>query len=161
ALGRIAGEFFTAAAHKDDARERESKRRALGVYEAQVTHRLEPVDATKRLIETPVPHQPGACAGNDRLEWYRWKAPAAGPQRPDSLTDNGDLQELARILAAYDFSKEVVFDNVVLRPTAAAGDHQPMIVATAHEAVIDGHNGIFSEPLLEFLLRYIGFIEVK
>ena len=27
--------------------------------------------------------------------------------------------------------------------------------------IINGHNGIFSAPFMDFLLRYIGFVEAK
>ena len=43
-IGRFLGEIFTAAASRDDPRQREMSREALGVYAGQVTHRLAPID---------------------------------------------------------------------------------------------------------------------
>jgi hypothetical protein len=35
---------------------------------------------------------------------------------------------------------------------------QPLIVATSSEAIIDNHSGIFTQPLLRFLIPYIALI---
>lgn len=51
--------------------------------------------------------------------------------------------------------------NVELKPVAATIKNQPLMVATTSKAVIDDHSGIFTEPLLRFLTRYIALIESK
>ncbi|MCP3707171.1 hypothetical protein M3I54_09275 [Paraburkholderia sp. CNPSo 3274] len=33
--------------------------------------------------------------------------------------------------------------------------------AAVDPQIISGHNGIFSAPFMDFLLRYIGFVEAK
>lgn len=83
--------------------------------------------------------------------------------RADSVAlDSSEFSDaLAERVATFDFSKEVVFSNVILKPGPKAIDYQAMIVASAHPGVIDGHNGMYSEPLMSFLIRYIGFTEAK
>jgi hypothetical protein len=166
--GRIAGEWFTAAPRFHDPRERAMRRQALGVYGEggeQITHRLEPVDGSVKLehaerSSTPEPlclSQHAQC----RFDWYRWAEPPAHSV-PDSLdaadTSTRQLQEIHR----FDFSKPVSFANVRLAPNRPqAAPYQPFIVASADARVIDGHNGMFSEPFMNFLIRYIGFVEAK
>src|SRR6185437_14393724 len=51
-LGRIVGEWFAWLPYNHNEHERESERRALGVYSAnglQITHRLEPLDEQETL----------------------------------------------------------------------------------------------------------------
>jgi hypothetical protein len=54
-----------------------------------------------------------------------------------------------------------VFAGVVMRPLGGAIPRQALIVASADPRVITGHNGMFSDPLMNFLTRYIGFVEAK
>ena len=165
-FGRIAGEFFTAAPHKDDVREREMKRQALGVYGpdgVQVTHRLEPTDLSMRLELTQLSNSHESFCSAERqcsFDWYSWvKQPSK--VTPDTLDSSELTEALAKRVATFDFSKEVVFGDVVLKPGPKAIDYQAMIVASAHPGVIDGHNGMYSEPFMNFLIRYIGFTEAK
>jgi hypothetical protein len=48
-----------------------------------------------------------------------------------------------------------------MKPGAHAISFQPMIVTTSSEAIIDNHSGIFTQPLLRFLIPYIALIETK
>jgi hypothetical protein len=48
-----------------------------------------------------------------------------------------------------------------MKPGTQAIPHQPLIVATSSEAIIDNHSGIFTQPLLRFLIPYIALIETK
>ncbi len=165
-LGRVAGEFFTAAPYLEDTREREMKRQALGVYGPdgmQVTHRLEPTDDSLRLTLTQLsnPHE-SFCSVEKQcsFDWYSWTT-KPDKDTPDTLDSSEFSDALAKRVATFDFSKGVVFSNVILKPGPKAIDYQAMIVASAHPGVIDGHNGMYSEPLMGFLIRYIGFTEAK
>lgn len=157
-FGRVLGEFFTGKPRKDDPVERTVERQALGVYPDHITHRLVSVDPTLRLRSAVIEHsrEPG-CEGDepcrcDFLEWDR------DPQRvePDTLT-----AATATRLHDFDFSSELTFSNVKLIPQANAIAYQPFIVAEAEPSIIDGHNGIFTAPFLEFLVSYIAFVETK
>jgi hypothetical protein len=157
-FGRILGEVFTGKPRKDDPVEREVERSALGVYRDHITHRLSAVDPSSRLVTTRTEHprEPG-CPGTGPClcDFLEWSAPPAVTM-PDSITTESATQ-----LRAFDFSAEVTFNNVRLIPQANALPYQPFIVAQADESVIDGHNGIFTAPFLEFLVSYIAFVETK
>lgn len=166
--GRIAGEWFTGAPHFDDDRERSMRRTALGVYGdggEQLTHRLEPIDLGVRLEHSQRVSEPeGLCLPKMKqcyYEWYRWnQSPkvSAADSLDVSDTSIGQLQKISR----FDFSRELVFSNLRFAPNRPqAVPYQPMIVASVDPRVIDGHNGMFSEPFMDFLIRYIGFIEAK
>ena len=163
-LGRITGEVFTGKPHIDDVREREMERQSLGFIDEQVTHTLKPVDSSSQLhsqtITAPADPQ---CSGKDHCDytWYYWqKGPVAHPVA-DTLTADQCTPEVVQSVIAHDFSAETVFSNVALEPEKGNIPHQAMIVAAADKNVIDNHNGMFSEPLLEFLTRYIGFVEAR
>jgi len=163
-LGRILGEWLTTAPHIADARERGLERRALGFATEQVTHRLEPVDGTMRLKSATRVSQPEpACVGHDRCEytWYDWANRPAVRVAPDTLTADEYSRRALASIASHDFSATTVFDDVVLKPVSGNIPHQALIVASASPNIIDGHNGMFCEPLLRFLTRYIGFIEAR
>jgi hypothetical protein len=64
-------------------------------------------------------------------------------------------------LREFDFSGQVRLGNVEMNPGAAAIPSQPLIVATSSEAIIENHSGIFTQPLLRFLIPYIALIESK
>jgi hypothetical protein len=95
------------------------------------------------------------------FEWYEWARSPAQPHEQDSLTSDELSDEVLERIAAHDFSMRTVFSDVVLAPGAGAIPHQALIVATADRNVIDGHTGLFSRPLMDFLTKYIGFVEAK
>jgi len=157
-FGRMLGELFTGKPRKEDPMEREVERKALGVYRDHITHRLVASDPSVKLVSTRIEHprEPG-CDGDapctcDFLEWDA--APAI--REPDSITAGSKPQ-----LQDYDFSAQLTFNNVKLLPQPNAIAYQPFIVAEADESIIDGHNGIFTAPFIEFLVSYIAFVETK
>jgi hypothetical protein len=170
-IGRILGEWFTSKPYKADVEERESERQALGIYSETgvITHRLQPLDSTASLVSAKKSHppEPNCALQKCECDWLEWRKPPAQPIESDSLSWNQRVSEVpgspGRIpgLEEYDFSKRTVFDNVELVPVAGAQPNQPFIVASADRGVIDGHNGIFSAPFIDFLTHYIGFIEGK
>lgn len=157
-FGRILGEVFTGKPRKEDPMEREVERKALGVYRKHITHRLVASDSSVKLIATRIEHtrEPG-CDGDapctcDFLEWDSQPAITI----PDSITAGA-----ATRLEDFDFSARLAFNNVKLLPQRNAIPYQPFIVAEADASVIDGHNGIFTAPFIEFLVSYIAFVETK
>jgi len=161
-IGRILGEWFTGKPGLDDAREREMQRQALGVHEEQITHRLEPADGTVKLTGTTRKSIPEpACKGHTECEytWYAW-----GPHtitESDSLSAARFTPSVVQQIGQYDLSSRTVFAGVVMRPLGGAIPRQALIVASADPRIITGHNGMFSDPLMNFLTRYIGFVEAK
>lgn len=165
-FGRVLGEFFTGKPGKDDAFEREAERKALGVdgeLVRHVTHRITPVDPREKLIESMDDFGPergcgsgGACGA----DWRVWKelpdrvVKDDVPAREDTDADRERLRE-------FDFSGFVRLGNVALEPASGAIPFQPLIVATTNEAIVDNHSGIFTQPLVRFLVRYIALIESK
>jgi hypothetical protein len=111
------------------------------------------------LVAKQIEHAPEPGCPDDRpcrcefLEWEREPTVTA----PNSITT-----ESAANLTAFDFSASLVFNNVRLQPqTSAVLPFQPLLVATADDSIVDGHSGIFTEPLLDFLVPYIAFVETK
>jgi hypothetical protein len=158
-FGRVLGEFFTGKPRKSDPLERAAEREALGVFDAHITHRLEPTDPNMSLVAKQIPHAPEpGCPSREPcrcrfLEWERVPEVTA----PNSITNDN-----AGNLTAFDFSASVVFNNVRLQPKSARVlPYQPLIVAAADDSIVDGHSGIFTEPLLDFLVPYIAFVETK
>ena len=156
-FGRILGEFFTGKPRKADVTERDVERKALGVYPGHATHRLEPTDDSMKLVPARIEHRPEAgCEGEDcACEFLEWQA------EPSVTEPNSIAAASASNLRAFDFSGPLTFNNVRLVPEPGAVSYQPFIVAEAGQAVIDGHNGIFTEPFLQFLVSYIAFVETK
>jgi hypothetical protein len=161
-IGRIAGEFFTGKPHVEDAREREMERQALGFSPEQVTHELRPADPSRRLHGSTraAPADP-QCAGHDHCDytWYYWQKDTVAQAQHDTLSANECTPQVLSDIRTHDFSGRTVLSDVVLNPTKGNIPHQAFIVAAADRNVIDNHNGMFSEPLLQFLTRYIGFVE--
>jgi hypothetical protein len=170
-IGRVLGEFFTGKPYKQDEVERTVERQALGVYRGHVTHVLTPTDANVDLISTTLTGDPRQCRNDLPCEvaWRAWREKPV-VVRPNSLQP-GDPK-----LRDFDFSKDVVFNNVQLMalndqiiqdlgedPQAygTAQPYQPFIVARASRKIIDDHSGIFTDPFLEFLIPYIAYIEEK
>ena len=71
------------------------------------------------------------------------------PRMAEYLRTNGPWSQLVRL------------GNVNLEPGSGAIPYQPMIVATTNEAIVDNHSGIFTQPLIRFLIPYIALIEAK
>jgi hypothetical protein len=170
-MGRMLGEFFTGKPHKADPVERAVERQALGVYPGQITHRLSPTDSKVRLTEKTLPGDERFCANHKHCDskWYEW-------EKPPAVTKPNSLLPADPRLPTFDFSKQVVFNNVELSPLTAGMiqewqenpadyakpiDYQPFIVARASSSIIHGHTGIFTEPFIDFLVPYIANIETK
>lgn len=162
--GRIAGEWFTGKPAGSEARERNMERKALGFFDEQVTHQLVPQDASTRLHATTYKSQPEpGCSGRSHCEytWYEKNPPATVQSQEDSLTAGEYSAAEVKKILEHDFSAFTEFDDVILRPTRGAIAHQAFIVAAADPGVITGHNGMFSDPLIHFLVKYIGFVEAR
>lgn len=187
--GRIAGEIFTGKP-RVERREKNLERNSLGFVDEQVTHTLKAVDKDRVLTKQPLPHRPEAqCTECQKrtFEWYDWKDKGDAKHEPDALSaelceapaqppgsqlsrrdaqEQLRLQKLAEVVASiqqHDFSQRTVFSDVVLdvKEGAPSLPHQAFIVASVAPNVIDGHNGMFSRPLMDFLTTYIGFAEAK
>lgn len=165
-LGRIAGEVIGGKPHKADPFERDSERLALGFFDAQVTHTLSASDPTLKLKQMQQSGAPESYCTVDRkdctFDIYAWAQPPA-QREPDSLTAGDATPATLKKIDCHDLSQRTVFGDVVLapKPNGAAAPNQMFLVAAAEPNVITGHNGMFSAPLLEFLTKYIGFIEAK
>ncbi|NBA93599.1 hypothetical protein [Pseudomonas sp. R5(2019)] len=164
--GRIAGEFFTNAAPVHDDRERASLREALGVYNhggSGITHSLTPIE-TQHLVSSQQDEAPDSqCTDKrpDTFEWWRW---VDKPVSPDTPFPNDTINVKAadvRELASFDFSQDAKYSDLRLLPAKPVTAHQPFMVVSVNEQIIDGHTGIFSEPFMSFLTRYIGLTEAK
>jgi hypothetical protein len=165
-LGRIAGEWLTGKPRKADPRERRMERQALGFNAEQVTHRLAPADEASKLHATTLHSTPDpGCKGSDHcdFEWYEWSNAATLTAPPDSVSADANARDLAAVakITLHDYSSCTVLGGVELCPEAGAIPNQAFIVATVDRQLIDGHNGIFSGPLMRFLTRYIGLVEAK
>lgn len=182
--GRIAGEFFTSAASVDDERERTAERQALGVYDFDntgVTHTLTPAQP-HTLTTTQLTALPDPLCGDETpatFDWWTWNDAGAGNTTSAGL--KGAFQDdslnvaqqftpaLAKTVMSYDFSQDLRFADLKLERAPMPGSqtlrpyipYQPFMVVSVDPQIIDGHNGIFSEPFMDFLLRYIGFVEAK
>lgn len=167
-VGRVLGELFTGKPRKSDERQREMERQALGVFGKdgrQVTHRIEPADSNVKLVTERLSHVPEPACDGRRTEcgcdWGRWEKGEQWRPVPDTLSADEPADLSMQTLAAFDFSRRIVLGNVVLEPVTGDIPYQPLIVAEADETVIEGHSGIFTDPFLQFLIPYIGFIESK
>ena len=79
----------------------------------------------------------------------------------EDVPSRDDTQADLNRLRAFDFSGQVRLGNVEMKPGERAIPFQPLIVATSSAAIIDNHSGIFTQPLLRFLIPYIALIETK
>ena len=165
-FGRVLGEFFGSRPRKGNKFEREAERKALGVdgeFVRHVTHRISPVDSREKLVEVDPeigPEKGCNKRGDCPADWRVWKdltdrlVQEDIPSRDDTDADRERLRD-------FDFSGLVRLGNVSMEPGAGAIPYQPLIVATTNEAIIDNHSGIFTQPLLRFLIPYIALIESK
>ena len=170
-LGRKFGEFFTGKPRKDNDVERTVERQALGVYRGHVTHQLMPTDPDLQLVATTITGDTNHCGNHHQCksDWREWdRSPVK--TKPNSLKPNDPG------LAGFDFSSDVVFNNVELsaltrqqildsgedpQQYGTAQPYQPFIVARASRKIIDDHSGFFTQPFLQFLVPYIAYIEEK
>jgi hypothetical protein len=165
-FGRVLGEIFTTKPRKADEVEREAERKALGIdgeHVHHVTHRIEPVDSRERLIkeEPDLTAEPGCDEDGDcSADWRVW-ADLKDRRILEEVPSREDTQADRNRLRGFDFAGQVRLGNVEMTPGAQAIPFQPLIVATSSEAIIDNHSGIFTQPLLRFLIRYIALIETK
>lgn len=87
------------------------------------------------------------------------------PNVPDSLTE--DDYARPQTLRDFDFTDNTVFANVRLArvppvPQArTAVEFSPIAVVKTQDKIIDGHNGIFLQPFIDFLASYVAYIEGK
>jgi hypothetical protein len=154
-FGRWLGEWFTGKPYKHDEVERTVERQALGVYAGHVTHQLSPIDSSVVLGPKVIKREPDQCTcDSDEVEWLQWST-APTVTKPNSLVPNDPA------LRTFDFSGNVVFNNVELAPVTGAQPYQPFIVANTSKLIIDRHSGIFTDPFLQFLVPYIAYIEEK
>jgi hypothetical protein len=129
-----------------------------------VTHRIEPVDANVKLVGGKLQGKPESyCKEKSKCEfdWYDWKEDTNKLHEEDSLSSREPTLPVVEKIGAHDFASRTVFSDVVLEPLETPLPHQAFIVASASPKVIDGHNGMFSRPLMDFLTKYIGFTEAK
>lgn len=168
--GRILGEIFTAKPHIADDRELNMERKALGYVAEQVTHSMHAVGCDpqgkcdKHLTSTVYSHPDPTCTDKERCQstWYEWEhGQGSSAKAPDSLDANLCTPEMLRKILTHDFSGTTIFGDVVLEPSGESLPHQAMLVTSATPEIIDGHNGMFSQPLIQFLIRYIGFVEAR
>jgi len=165
-FGRVLGEFFGSRPRKGNAFERESERKALGVegeLVRHVTHRISPVDSRETLIEEDAEISPEAgCDSRAECsaDWRVWAELADRLVRED-IPSRDDTDVDRERLRDFDLSGLVRLGNVSMVPGEGAIPYQPLIVATTNEAIIDNHSGIFTQPLLKFLIPYIALIESK
>lgn len=164
--GRIAGEFFTNAAPVHDDRERASLREALGVYDSGdsgITHSLTPSE-TRQLISGQEDEGPDSQCTDKRpetFEWWRWVDKRVNPDTSFPKDTLNVKTSAIEDLKSFDFSKEAQYSGLNLKPDPSVVHHQPFMVVSVNEQIIDGHTGIFSEPFMNFLTRYIGLTEAK
>jgi hypothetical protein len=165
-FGRAMGEIFTGRPRKENEFEREAERKALGVdgdHVQHVTHRISPVNSGEKLIKADagIEREPDCDRrGECSADWRVW---ADLPERivKEEVPSRKDTEADRERLSNFDFSGLVRQGNVEMAPVQDAIAYQPLIVATTNEAVIDNHSGIFTQPLLRFLIPYIALIEAK
>jgi hypothetical protein len=165
-IGRFLGEIFTGRPRLHDPEQQKIERTALGVYEPHFTHQLVPLgqspkqtDAQTQLVSTRLMRRQGSDCTRDgfcRVEFLAWRK-GHGTKEHDSLTTKDSDK-----LGTFDFSR-AVFGEVSLEPRPGVRHlpYQPMIVAEVSDAIIKGHNGIFTEPFIDFLVPYVTFLESK
>lgn len=82
------------------------------------------------------------------------------PGTADSLTAS-DYTNRA-LISRFDFTGDVSFGGLSLKPIAARRvNNSPVAVIYSKDQIIDGHNGIFKPQFIEFLVKYVDFIEGK
>jgi hypothetical protein len=146
--------------------EREAERKALGVdgeHVHHVTHRIEPVDSRERLIKEELDLDAEPACDDDGVCEADWRVWAGLKDRRilEEVPSRDDTQADRERLRGFDFAGQVRLGSVEMNPGTQATPYQPLIVATSGDAIIDNHSGIFTQPLLRFLIPYIALIETK
>jgi hypothetical protein len=98
--------------------------------------------------------------GECGADWRVWAELRDRVVRED-VPPREDSEANLQALKDFDFSGMVRLGNVEMEPVQGAIPFQPLIVATTNAAIVDNHNGIFTQPLIRFLVRYIALIESK
>lgn len=82
------------------------------------------------------------------------------PGIADSLTAADYMKK--DVISRFDFTGKVSFSGIGLTPLPGARvDNSPVAVIYTKDKIIDGHNGIFKPQFVEFLVKYVDFIEGK
>jgi hypothetical protein len=88
------------------------------------------------------------------------------PSVPDSL-DDGSFT-VPDTLLQYDFTQDTTFSEISLTPRSSTDaqapgriPYSPVLVVESKDKIIDGHNGIFEGQFLDFLKKYVSFLEAK
>ncbi|MDE1190592.1 MAG: hypothetical protein PW786_00380 [Arachidicoccus sp.] len=82
------------------------------------------------------------------------------PGVPDSLS-NKDYSDGPKI-SQFDFTNNLSFSNVSLSRLPKFNiDNSPVAVVYVKDKIIDGHNEIFKKEFVDFLTKYIDFVEGK
>lgn len=103
----------------------------------------------------------GKALGEFPEQWTHELRSAEG--QPDTLTDADFKPENRHIVAEYDFTSPTVFSGAKLsRLTGVTPiENSPIAVIYTHDKIIDGHNGVFDTGFLDFLSKYVAYIEGK
>ncbi|MBV4474832.1 hypothetical protein [Pseudomonas botevensis] len=66
------------------------------------------------------------------------------------------------VISHFDFTGDVSFSGLTLKPLPGPRvDNSPVAVIYSKNEIIDGHNGIFKTQFVDFLVKYVDFIEGK
>ena len=140
------GRWFSTIAQKARGRDqRAAMSQTIGNYEPFRTHTLCLADASRRDVQRLRP-RPATCECPVRLE-----DTALPPPPADKVDDPCDIHLAAsRQLGVTQLTanREIHGDN-------------PFMVVRADTEVVTDHNGIFTAPFFEFLVRYVTLIDAK
>ncbi|MDR5798225.1 alpha/beta fold hydrolase [Caballeronia sp. LZ008] len=145
--------------------------RTVNIKQVQMTR--DPLCTASHIGES---RSPDSDLASGYYEWLQWEEPTG----PDSVipgetfglpNDKNPLaqRDLEGEIAKFDFSGNVQFVGVRQTrkegrepaPGRSAAKHQPFMIVDVDDTIINGHNGIFSEPFMNFLMRYVGLAEAK
>lgn len=157
-IGRFLSTTFQATS---EAKQRAARTRALGRYTPQITHHLE-------LKRRPVIHPPSSSAEKDipdKNGSNPFAQKADGCDLPWSSPNDVDSLELAIKADSLNADPTAGWTINGKRIQPAGKDHQPyapvMVVQSRSTEIIDNHNGFFTPDFVDFLLRYVGDIQLK
>ncbi len=109
------------------------------------------------MVAGAVPGAIGACG----CPWISRKAAPA--ERGSGDTHVPALRDDVTQLKVFDFSGGLTAGGVRLTPLGGVDriDYIPYLVIRADPQVVDGHNGVFTGPFVDFLVPYMVFVESK
>jgi hypothetical protein len=82
------------------------------------------------------------------------------PGVADSLTAADYMKK--EVISRFDFTGKVSFGGISLTPLPGTRvGNSPVAVIYSKDEIIDGHNGIFKPQFVNFLIKYVDFIEGK